>query len=302
MENEQNTTGNSQRLKLGVLGVQGRVSQLIVREIRQHPEHPDFILQGATVAPGSPAAGQDISGLCGLPPFGLRATDDVETVFNACDVLIDFTLPDATMNHIALAGRTGKALVIGTTGLTEDHENALMEAGKTATIVRAPNMSVGVNLLMALVKKAAAALGPEFDIEIFESHHRNKIDAPSGTALALGQAAAAGRNVDLNEQAAWARHGNTGRRETGTIGFSVQRGGDIVGEHTASFLGTGERLELTHRATDRALFARGALHAAKWAAACPDNGLFSMQDVIEIRQSPEVMNTKVVKMQPIEKQ
>lgn len=254
-------------MKIGVAGATGRVGQLIIEELLSGAWH-GLELAGATARDPSKITGdQDI-------------IKDQDELFANSDAVTDFTLPDATMHHVAKAVGSNTPIIIGTTGLDEAQEQVLKDAAQQIPIVYAANMSVGVNLLLALVEKAAASLGPDnWDIEIFESHHKHKIDAPSGTALAIGKAAAKGRNVDLNDVADRARDGVTGERETGSIGFSVARGGDVVGEHTAYFYAAGERIELTHRATNRALFARGALQAAKWINGKPA-GLYSMHDVL----------------------
>ena len=254
-------------MKIGVTGCTGRVGKLIIQELLSAQ------WGGLELAGGH---ARDTSKLSA----NYFVTDDATELFEKSDAVIDFTLPDATMAHAKIAAKTNTPLIIGTTGLSADQEAKLQNAAQNAPIIYAANMSVGVNLLLALVEKAAASLGPDnWDIEIFESHHKHKIDAPSGTALAIGKAAASGRNVDLDDVKQTARDGVTGERENGKIGFSVARGGDVVGEHTAYFYSAGERIELSHIATNRALFARGALQAAKWINGKP-NGLYSMQDVL----------------------
>lgn len=257
-------------MKVGVLGCNGRVGNLLIQELKTEQwKHRGLILSGGTMrSAASPA-----------PDFFI--TSDPEELIIRSDVVIDFTLPEGTLKHIELVKKHHKKIVIGTTGLSADDENEIKIASDHATIVYAANMSLGVNILLALVEKAAEALSEDWDIEIFESHHKHKVDAPSGTALAIGKAAASGRGHSLEDLADYNRHGHTGARERGKIGFSVARGGDVVGEHTAFFFGEGERIELTHKATNRALFARGALHAAKWCDGKP-NGLFSMRDVLGI--------------------
>lgn len=211
---------------------------------------------------------------------GYLVTKDPAEMFDKSDIVIDFTKPESTLKNAEIAATQKKILIVGTTGLNSDQEKELESFAKFTPIVYAANMSVGVNLLLALVEDAAKRLDPEnWDIEIFESHHKHKVDAPSGTALAIGKAAAAGREVDLDDKAVRAREGITDPREAGTIGFSVARGGDVVGEHTAFFFGEGERLELTHKATNRVLFARGALKAAQWVKE-KKAGLYAMRDVL----------------------
>ena len=203
---------------------------------------------------------------------------DKEAAFKRCDVLIDFTSAKASREHVNLAVKHKKPLVVGTTGLSKVEEAALASAAKKTAVFYTANMSLGVNLLMSLVEQAAAKLDAAFDIEIFEAHHRHKVDAPSGTALALGRSAAKGRGVKLENVMSLERNG---RRKQGDIGFSVFRGGDVVGEHTVTFAGLGERLELTHKATDRAIFARGAVKAALWLTG-KQAGLYSMRDMLEL--------------------
>lgn len=254
-------------MKIGVTGCTGRVGTLIVSELTSGA-WPGLELAGGTVRDRTKISAE------------FFVTEDPVGLFEKSDIVIDFTLPDATAKYAEIAAATRTPLIVGTTGLSKEQENALAKAAEKTPIVYAANMSVGVNLLLALVEKAAAALGPEdWDIEIFESHHKHKLDAPSGTALAIGKAAAHGRGVDLEKVKTAARDGHTGERETGTIGFSVARGGDVVGEHTAYFYSAGERVELSHIATNRALFARGALQAAKWLKG-KKPGLYSMRDVL----------------------
>ncbi|GJL85196.1 MAG: 4-hydroxy-tetrahydrodipicolinate reductase [Micavibrio sp.] len=255
-------------MKIGVAGCMGRVGSLIVQEILSG-NWQGVELAGGTIIPGEKHEAD------------FFITEDPAELFEKADAVIDFTSPDATRLHAELAAKHKKTLIVGTTGLSANDEKVLQVAGKEATIVYAANMSVGVNMLLALVEQAAARLDPEWDIEIFESHHKHKVDAPSGTALAIGKAAAKGRKVNLDKVADYARHGETGARKEGNIGFSVARGGDVVGEHTAYFYSEGERIELTHVATNRALFARGALRAATWAADQPP-GLYSMRDVLDL--------------------
>lgn len=254
-------------MKVGIAGYTGRVGQLLVSEL-QSGEWDGLELAGGS-APNVTAE-------------TYFTTAKPEDLFERADVVIDFTRPNATLEHIRIAADTGKAMVIGTTGLLPEDEALIAKAAEKTRIVYAANMSIGVNLLLALVEKAAGTLSAKnWDIEIFESHHKHKIDAPSGTALAIGKAGAKGRDVDLDRVKVSARDGITGERGEGTIGFSVARGGDVVGEHTAYFYGAGERIELTHIATNRALFARGALQATRWLKD-QKNGLYSMRDVLNI--------------------
>ncbi len=247
--------------------------------VRQTLETAGACLAGGTERPGSTLVGQDLGTLAGMEPAGVTVTDDPAALFASAEAVIDFTLPEGTRIHADLAADTGTALVVGTTGLSEADRARLREAARRTRIVQAPNMSAGVNLLFDLTRQVAATLGVEYDIEIVEHHHKHKVDAPSGTALGLGRAAAEGRQVDLDAVSDRVRDGHTGTRVEGHIGFAVLRGGDVVGDHTVVFAGPGERIELTHKASDRVIFARGAMRAALWAADKP-NGLYSMADVL----------------------
>jgi len=242
-------------------------------------EHAGVEVAAASDRPGSDLIGRDAGELAGVGAIGVAVGDDAEAVFKASDVAIEFSVPAATAAHAKLAARHGCAFVVGTTGLSAEEEGALREAADSVAIVYAPNMSVVVNVFMNLVERVAGILGPDYDIEIMEMHHKHKIDAPSGTAVGLGKAAARGRGVDLDETAIWSRAGHTGPRPEGAIGFATLRGADVVGEHTVMFAGAGERLELTHRCTDRSLFGRGAVRAAEWVADKPP-GLYTMNDVL----------------------
>lgn len=214
-------------------------------------------------------------------PLDVPLLKDAEDLFASSDIVIDFTSPEASVLHARIAARTGKPLVIGTTGFSESERAEIAGLGNSVAILLTPNASLGVNVLLDLVRKTASFLGPDFAIEILEAHHGQKQDAPSGTALALAQSASEGRGIDLRGAAVYSRHGRTGPRTEGEIGFSVLRGGDIVGEHTVYFIGQGERIELTHRATDRAIFARGALRAAQWLAE-QEAGFYTMADFLRL--------------------
>ncbi|WP_404382383.1 4-hydroxy-tetrahydrodipicolinate reductase [Caenispirillum salinarum] len=263
-------------MKIGIVGCAGRMGQMLVREVLKTDGAE---LAGGTEPEGSPAIGRDLGALVGADDAGVTVTDDPKALFQAADAVIDFTRPEPTMRHADLAAETGTALIIGTTGLSAEQEAEIGRLGEKTPIVLAPNMSVGVNLLFALTQKVAATLGIDYDVEIVEMHHRHKVDAPSGTALGLGRAAAAGRGVALDEAAVWAREGHTGPRKAGDIGFATLRGGDVVGDHTVVFAADGERVELTHKASDRAVFAKGAVRAALW---CDGRapGKYSMFDVL----------------------
>jgi 4-hydroxy-tetrahydrodipicolinate reductase len=207
---------------------------------------------------------------------------DVAAALRGADVLIDFTRPEGTLAHLRACRQAGRGLVIGTTGFEPAQLEQIRAAGAAIPIVMAPNMSVGVNVSLRLVELAARALGPDYDVEVFEMHHRLKVDAPSGTALRLGEVAAAARGTSLERDGVYGRHGVTGERRPGSIGFSVGRGGDIVGDHTVYFAGPGERIEITHRASSRGTYAQGAMRAARFLAGKPP-GLYDMQDVLGLR-------------------
>lgn len=263
-------------MNIGIIGAGGRMGRMLVAEVLGHD---GVQLAGAIDGSGSGVLGHDAGVLAGLPEAGVVVGDDSPALFADCDAVIEFTSPNATVDHAAMAAQAGVIHVIGTTGLDGFQEAALAAAAERTAIVWAPNMSLGVNLLMGLTQKVAAALDEDYDIEIFEIHHRHKVDAPSGTALGLGRAAAAGRGVDLDDVSARGRDGMTGARQRGDIGFGVLRGGDVVGEHSVTFAADGERIELAHRATDRRIYSRGALRATLWARNKVP-GLYSMIDVL----------------------
>jgi 4-hydroxy-tetrahydrodipicolinate reductase len=263
-------------MRIGIVGCAGRMGRTNLCQVL---ETEGVTLAGGLERPGHPALGQDLGTLAGLEPVGLAATDDLDALLAASDVLIEFSTPEATLATTARAAERGCAHVIGTTGLDPEQTRRLESHARRIPIVWAPNMSLGVNLLLGLVERAAAALDAGYDIEIVEMHHRHKVDAPSGTALALGRAAARGRQVALEEAAVRVRDGITGPRQAGTIGFATLRGGDVVGDHRVVFAGLGERLELAHIATDRRIYARGAVHAARWTEGRAP-GLYGMSDVL----------------------
>ncbi|HYD17120.1 MAG TPA: 4-hydroxy-tetrahydrodipicolinate reductase [Patescibacteria group bacterium] len=267
-------------IKIGVLGGAGRMGQMIAREILAK-QHAHANLHAAVEHNKSWAIGKDVGGILGIDPCGTCVTTSKHDAFKSCDVLIDFTTADALIEHAQLAHEHGRALVVGTTGLGEPEMAALKVASQKAPVLQAANMSLGVNILLSMVEKAAAMLDQEYDIEIFEAHHRHKIDAPSGTALALAESAAKGRGVSLDAALVPARYGQIGARPPGAIGVSVFRGGDVVGDHTVTFAGTGERIEFLHKASDRSLFAKGAVRAAMWLGGKPP-GFYSMRDVLGI--------------------
>ena len=266
-------------LRIIVAGAAGRMGRTVVRAIH---EGIDLALIGALEREDSPWMGQDPGPLAGCPAAGLTIVADPLPLLLNADAIVDFSSPAATVELAALAAQARIAHVIGTTGLAEEDLDRIDAAARHAPIVRSGNMSLGVNLLAALTRRAAAALGDEFDIEIVEMHHRMKVDAPSGTALMLGEAAAAGRGIQLKGHSVRARDGLTGPRHNGDIGFAALRGGTVVGEHSVIFAGESERLVLTHHAEDRALFAYGALKAARWAQNRRP-GLYSMADVLGLK-------------------
>ncbi|MDE1172418.1 MAG: 4-hydroxy-tetrahydrodipicolinate reductase [Parvibaculaceae bacterium] len=260
-----------------IAGCAGRMGRTLMRLVS---ETDGAELAGGLEHAGSPFLGQDLGALAGLSaPLGLAVSDDALTLLKDADAVIDFTRPEATVELAALAAQARIVHVIGTTGLDTVHEARIAAAARHATIVKSGNMSLGVNLLAALVRQAAAALGDDWDIEIVEMHHRHKVDAPSGTALLLGAAAAQGRGVALADVKDSGRDGQTGARRTGDIGFAALRGGSVVGDHEVIFAGASERIVLGHVAEDRAIFARGAIRAALWANG-RGPGLYSMADVL----------------------
>lgn len=266
-------------IKVGIFGAAGRMGRMIAREVL---DDKDCILSSGTVREGSPMADKsfgDILGLSAGSAASVFTTISPEKMLTACDIAIDFTRPEVSIHHAYVAAAMGKPMVIGTTGFTAEQVQMLADAATHVPIVLAANTSVGVNLLQALVEIVAQTLDARYDIEILEMHHRHKIDAPSGTALALADAAAQGRSINLKNRAVYDRKGNSGPRRKGDIGFAVLRGGDVVGEHTVMFAQDGERIEITHKASDRRIFAQGAVQAAKWLINQPP-GRYSMKDVL----------------------
>src|SRR5580700_6433023 len=263
-------------MRLIVAGAGGRMGRALTRVIS---ETPGAILAGALEAPGSQLLGNDAGILAGLPANGVELSADLWSMSAEADGILDFTVPAATIANVAIAAERGLVHVIGTTGLSSSDEAVIKSVTSRAIVVKSGNMSLGVNLLAALVKRVAQSLDEGFDIEILEMHHRAKVDAPSGTALLLGEAAAAGRGVALEEHSARGRDGVTGARRAGDIGFAALRGGTVTGDHSVIFAGPMERIELTHRAEDRTMFAQGAVKAALWARGRKP-GLYSMADVL----------------------
>jgi len=263
-------------MRLIVAGAGGRMGRTLVRII---DATPGVVLAGALEAPTSPLLGKDAGVLAGLPANGVECSADLWKLSANADGIVDFTVPAATIANVAIAAQRGIVHVIGTTGLSESDEAVIRSVTGQAVVVKAGNMSLGVNLLAALVKRVSRALDEDFDIEVVEMHHRAKVDAPSGTALMLGQAAAEGRNITLAQRSARGRDGITGERNRGDIGFASLRGGTVVGDHSVVFAGPYERIELVHRAEDRTLFANGAMKAALWARG-QKPGFYSMLDVL----------------------
>jgi len=265
-------------MRLVVTGAAGRMGRILVAAVQATDS---VTLSAALERPGSPALGQDAGTLAGLGPIGLPVTEDALEAVVGAEGVLDFTEPSATVGFSALAAQARIAHVIGTTGLQPADMARLEAASRHAPLVRSGNMSLGVNLLAALVRRTARTLGVDWDIEVLEMHHRMKVDAPSGTALLLGEAAAEGRDVALASHAVRGRDGVTGARPPATIGFASLRGGTVVGDHSVIFAGDGERVTLSHRAEDRGLFARGAIKAALWARGRKP-GLYSMADVLDL--------------------
>ena len=266
----------SEAMRITVVGASGRMGQQLIRAV---DENDATILTGATERAQHEWVGRDLGECMGGATRGVAVTDDLLEAATNTDAILDFTAPAATIAHAHIAAQARAVHVIGTTGFTDQDIAALEPVSRHAVIIRAGNMSLGVNLLTALTRKVAAALGPEFDIEVIETHHNQKVDAPSGTALMLGEAAAQGRGVALDRVADRGRDGITGARKNGDIGFVAIRGGDVVGEHDVLFAGAGERITLRHVATDRMLFARGAVRAALWGRD-KGPGEYSMLDVL----------------------
>jgi 4-hydroxy-tetrahydrodipicolinate reductase len=266
-------------MRLIVAGAAGRMGRTLINAIA---ETPGLVLVGATEGEGSPFLGQDSGVLAGLPPNRINVVSEVRPLTLAADAIVDFTVPTATVALAALAAETKLVHIIGTTGCSAADDAKIADAAKQTAVMKSGNMSLGVNLLAVMTKRVAQALGDDFDIEIVEMHHNKKIDAPSGTALLFGEAAAAGRRIDLKTHSERGRDGHTGARKPGTIGFASLRGGNVAGEHSVIFAGADERLELTHKATDRMIFARGALKAALWTRGKPP-GLYDMLDVLGLK-------------------
>ena len=263
-------------MKVGIIGAAGRMGRILIEATLANP---DTTLAAAVDVPGSSLIGADAGELVGQEASGVRLADDLNKVVRDADVFIDFTVPEATARNVEICRAAGTKLVIGTTGLDENQKAALRTASEEIAICFAPNCSIGVNLCFKLLETAARVMAEEADIEVIEAHHRHKIDAPSGTALRMGEVVAQTLGRDLNECAVYGREGRTGERDRQTIGFETIRAGDIVGDHTVMFAADGERVEITHKASSRMAFGRGAVRAAAWLAS-HDKGLFDMQDVL----------------------
>ncbi|MFL6664815.1 MAG: 4-hydroxy-tetrahydrodipicolinate reductase [Rhizobacter sp.] len=262
-------------LRIAVAGASGRMGHMLIEALSSAP---DLVLAGALDVAGSPALGQDAAAFLGKAS-GVAVTSDIRAGLAGADTLIDFTRPDGTLRHLDACRQLGVKAVVGTTGFSDEQKAAVAEHARHIAIVMAPNMSVGVNVVLKLLDVAARALAQGYDIEVIEAHHRHKVDAPSGTALAMGEVVAQALGRDLKQCAVYGREGITGERDPSTIGFATIRGGDIVGDHTVLFAGTGERIEITHRSASRATYAQGSLRAARFLAD-KAAGLFGMDDVL----------------------
>ena len=263
-------------MKLAIAGAAGRMGRVLTRIVN---ETPGAEVAGGIEPKGSAHVGADMGELAGIGTLDIAITDDPLSLFTHIDGIIDFTVPAATEALVELSAQARIVHVIGTTGIGEAGEAKIRAAARHARIVKSGNMSLGVNLLASLVRQVAAKLGEDYDIEVLEMHHKHKIDAPSGTALLLGQAAAQGRGIDLRQRSVRSRDGHTGARQAGDIGFATLRGGSVIGEHTVMFAGETERIEITHKASSRDMFANGAVRAALWASD-KKPGLYSMTDVL----------------------
>lgn len=266
-------------INVGITGASGRMGRALIEAVN---EAEDLAIAATIERPGSESVGQDAGQLAGLGSLGIPVRDELTTVIADLDVLIDFTRPEVTLGNLAVCREHGIAMVIGTTGFDDNGKATIAEAATEIPIVFAPNMSIGVNLCFKLLDLAARVMGNEVDIEIIEAHHRHKVDAPSGTALRMGEVVANALGRDLKDCAVYGREGQTGERERQTIGFETIRAGDIVGEHTVMFADIGERVEITHKASSRMTFARGAARAAGWLMTQPP-GQYDMQDVLGLR-------------------
>ena len=266
-------------IRIAVTGAIGRMGKMLLAAVDQAQGAE---LGAAIVLPDSTVIGADAGELAGLGKNGVAITGQLENVLEDFDVLIDFTAPEATLENAKLCAANGKAIVVGTTGFDAKQEEELLSYSHQLPMCKAANFSTGVNVSLNLLEKAAQILGDDYDVEVYEAHHRHKVDAPSGTALAMGEAVAAGLGRDLKKVAIYGREGQTGARDRETIGFATVRGGDVVGDHTVMFLGDGERVEITHKASSRMSFANGAVRAAQWLTTQRE-GLYDMRDVLNLK-------------------
>jgi 4-hydroxy-tetrahydrodipicolinate reductase len=262
-------------ITVAIAGASGRMGKMLIEAVLASP---DMTLGAALVRANNPLLGQNV-GLMYGKNIDVSYTTDCHSAMERCDVLIDFTRPESILNYLEVCEKLGKKIIIGTTGFDAAGKSAIAAAAQRTGVVFAANMSVGVNVTLKLLELATQHLQNDYDIEVFEAHHKHKVDAPSGTALAMGEAVAKAMNKSLDDIAQWARHGHTGAREKGSIGFSVMRGGDVVGDHTVFFAGEGERIEITHRSSSRATYAQGSLKAVRFLMNKPA-GLYNMQDVL----------------------
>lgn len=267
------------KVRIAVTGAAGRMGKMLIEAVTGSET---AILTAAIEREGSSLVGADAGELAGLGTNNVKIVSSLASVVNDFDVLIDFTTPAATLSNAEVCAKHQKGIIVGTTGFTKAEEDLLFSFQAQSAICKAANFSTGVNVCLNLLEKAAEALGDDYDVEIYEAHHRHKVDAPSGTALAMGQSVAGALNRDLDKVAVYGREGQTGARAKETIGFATVRGGDVVGDHTVMFMGDGERVEITHKASSRMSFAKGAVRAAVWIGA-KANGLFDMRDVLNLK-------------------
>jgi len=266
--------------RIAIVGAAGRMGRCLIEAC--HQQSPQVRLTSAVERSESADIGRDAGEVAGIGHLDVAIQDNLETIVNDFDVLIDFTRPEVSLSNLEICRQAGRRVVIGTTGFSDSQRKQIAAAAADIAIVLAPNMSIGVNLCFKLLDMAARVMGDSVDIEIIEAHHRHKVDAPSGTAIRMGEVVAAALGRDLKNCAVYGREGHTGERDRKTIGFETIRAGDIVGDHTVMFAGTGERVEITHKASSRMTFANGAIRAARWIVEC-DRGLYDMQDVLGLR-------------------
>jgi 4-hydroxy-tetrahydrodipicolinate reductase len=274
---------NPHAMRMAIAGASGRMGRALVEAVSQAP---DAVLVGVLDRPGSSLLGQDATAFLGFES-GVRVTDDLHAALEPAQILIDFTRPEGTLNHLQVCLAHGVKVVIGTTGFTPDQKALITRYAQSLPVVMAPNMSVGVNVVLRLLDQAARALSHGYDIEIIETHHRHKVDSPSGTALQMGEVVAHALGRDLAECAVYGREGVTGERDPSTIGFATIRGGDVVGDHTVLFAGVGERIEITHKSSSRATYAQGSLRAARFLMG-RSSGLYGMEDVLDLHRPSTV--------------